>query len=73
MEAASLYHLAQDPEERADLAAANAEVLKRLWASYAGMQRDSRELSARFVRETGPPAAPDEALKQELKALGYVN
>jgi arylsulfatase A-like enzyme len=71
-EAASLYHLTQDPEERSDLAATRADILKRLWASYATMQRDSRELSARFVRESATPP-PDEDLARELKALGYVN
>jgi arylsulfatase A-like enzyme len=69
--APSLHQLAQDPEERTDLAAAHPEILARLWTAYASMKDNSRELSARFVPKAQAPL--DDGLKEELKALGYVN
>lgn len=72
-EAPSLYQLQRDPEENTDLAAAHPEILARLWASYVAMRGGSRELSSKFVLQPdGQPPADDE-LKEELKALGYVN
>jgi arylsulfatase A-like enzyme len=61
-----LYDLAADPAERADVAAANPRAvaaLERLLERRAAAPQD------------GPPAPepPDEALRSDLRALGYLN
>jgi len=71
--APSLYRLAQDPEETSDVAATHPEVLARFWAYYSSMHEVSRELSSKFVLQGGAQAPIDDKLREELKALGYVN
>jgi hypothetical protein len=69
---AALFRIADDPEEAADLAAKHPEVLAQLWAAYASIREGSRELSAKFVLRPEGQAPLDDELKDELRALGYV-
>ena len=68
----SLFRIADDPEEVTDLAGKHPDVLARLWASYASIREGSRELSSKFVLRPDGQAPLDETLKDELRALGYV-
>ena len=69
---ASLFRIAEDPEESSDLAAEHPEVLAQLWASYAAMREAGRETASKFVLASGEQAPLDDKLKDELRALGYV-
>jgi arylsulfatase A-like enzyme len=64
----SLYDLAADPHERADVAAQHPDLL----ASFG--ERMSRELASLRERSAAEVGAPiDPALLEELRALGYVD
>lgn len=69
---ASLFRIAEDPEEASDLATKHPEILARLWASYASIREGSRGLSSKFVLRPDGQAPLDDKLKDELRALGYV-
>ncbi len=67
-----LYNLADDPEQRNDVASQNPDKVKELKQVYAKMLDSSKELSAKFILGHTSRPELDEATKEQLEALGYV-
>jgi arylsulfatase A-like enzyme len=67
-----LYNVADDPEQRNDVAAQNPDKVKELKQFYGKMLDSSKELSARFVIGASSRPELDEATREQLEALGYV-
>ena len=67
-----LYDLSDDPEQQKDLAEENPEKVKELKQLYGRMLDSSKELSARFILGNQSKPQLDEATKEQLEALGYV-
>jgi arylsulfatase A-like enzyme len=68
-----LYNVAEDPEQTKDLAEENPEKVRELKQLYVRMLDSSQELSARFVLGDSSRPELDEATREQLEALGYVN
>jgi arylsulfatase len=69
-----LFDLRADPIEHTDVAARHPDVTNRLAAALAGA-RETQQRRAFELRggETPPATAPDPALREQLRALGYVD
>jgi arylsulfatase A-like enzyme len=67
-----LYDLEKDPLEKTNLSVSNDAEVQRLVRAYAKMKSDSTEVSAKFVPRDIKNKDLDPELKEELKALGYI-
>ncbi len=67
-----LYDMEKDPEERMNVAEYNRNVVEDLSKVYVRMQKDAAEVSSKFVRGDAENPELDPKLREELKALGYV-
>jgi arylsulfatase A-like enzyme len=67
-----LYDLEKDPLENNNVSESNGAEIQRLARAYAKMQSDSADVSAKFVPRDTRNLDLDPQLKEELKALGYI-
>jgi arylsulfatase A-like enzyme len=63
-----LFHLVSDPEEKNDVAEANPDVVRSLWMQTRAYLKGE---SSREILELDPEIE-DEALRKQLRALGYI-
>lgn len=68
----SLYNLEQDPLERNNLSDQHPEIIVDLKNAYYKMQKANEAISARFELDQAAPPELDPELREDLKALGYV-
>ena len=67
-----LYNLADDPQQLHNLADQAPEKVKELKQLYAKMLSSSKEISAKFTLDSSSRPELDEATREQLEALGYV-
>lgn len=67
-----LYDMERDPEEWMNVAEYNRNIIEDLSNAYGQMQKDAAEVSSKFVRGNATKPELDPELREELKALGYV-
>ena len=67
-----LYNLSVDPDELSNVAEANRHIARELRDDYDEMNRHSRELAANFTLRDGGAPILDDQVREELRALGYI-
>jgi len=67
-----LYNVDKDPEETNNLASSKQDKVRELVRYYSKMLDASKPMSARFVLDDQSRPELDEATREQLKALGYV-
>jgi arylsulfatase A-like enzyme len=66
------YNLENDPEEKNNVNEYHLEKLEELRKAYARMETDARGVSAKFIPREVMNPEQDPELREELKALGYI-
>ena len=68
-----LYDMEKDPEEQYNLAEYHVEIAEEFRKAYDQMQKDAADVSSKFIPRDVTKQELDPELREELKALGYVN